>query len=102
MIAPCGATSPGCRASWPTDLDRDFDEELDAHLAMLADGERAPRHDARGSAPRRRACALGGASSLRVQHRDARGLPALEDLLQDVRFAARLIARSAGSPPPRS
>ena len=74
------------------DLDRDFDQELESHVAMLAD-----EHVRGGMTPERaRRAALirvGGATSIRQQHRDERGLPALEDLLQDLRFAFRLIAK---------
>ncbi len=72
--------------------DRDFEQELAAHVEMLTDD-----NIARGMAPAeaRRAAQLrvGTASSLRLQHRDARGLPVLEDLAQDVTFGLRLIAR---------
>ena len=36
---------------------------------------------------------MGGPQSLREQHRDVRGLPAVEAVLQDLRFAFRLIAK---------
>ena len=72
--------------------DRDFDEELQAHLDLLTDD-----NIARGMSPdqARRAAALklGSASSLAMRHRDTRGLPWLEDLIQDLAFAGRLIAR---------
>ena len=74
------------------DLDRDFADELDAHLAMLADD-----YVRRGMTPEqaRRAAIIrvGAPVSLREQHRAARGLPGLEGIAQDVRFACRLIAR---------
>ena len=35
---------------------------------------------------------IGSRSSLKEQHRDVRGLPAVETVLQDLRFAVRLIA----------
>ena len=74
------------------DLDRDFADELDAHLAMLTDD-----YVRRGMTPEqaRRAAIIrvGAPVSLREQHRAARGLPGLEGIAQDVRFACRLIAR---------
>ena len=72
--------------------DRDFAQELESHLDMLTDD-----HVARGMTPAqaRRAATLrvGLSSSLAMQHRDVRGLPWLQDLIQDVTFAARLTAR---------
>jgi putative ABC transport system permease protein len=72
--------------------DRDFEQELQSHVEMLTDD-----NIARGMTPEqaRRAAALrvGSTSSLTIRHRDARGLPWIEDLIQDVTFAGRLIAR---------
>ena len=72
--------------------DRDFDQELQSHVEMLTDD-----NIARGMTPdaARRAARLrvGSSSSLRMRHREARGLPWLEDLAQDLAFAGRLIAR---------
>ena len=72
--------------------DEDFDRELDSHVEMLVD-----ENIARGMAPdaARRAARLrvGSASSLRMRHRDARGLPWLADLIQDLAGAGRLMAR---------
>ena len=81
-------------AAWlrTEDLDRDFQEELDAHLAMLTDDNirrGLPADQARRAARLR----LGGAASLQAQHREARGLPSLESILQDLRFAFRLFAK---------
>ena len=73
-------------------LDTEFQQELESHLAMLSD-----EYIRRGMTPEqaRRAARLrvGSAESLRQQHRDARGWPALDGLLQDVRFSLRMIAR---------
>src|SRR5688572_32949005 len=72
--------------------DRDFEQELQSHVEMLTDD-----NIARGMTPEqaRRAATLrvGSTSSLTTRHRDARGLPWIEDLIQDVTFAGRLIAR---------
>ena len=72
--------------------DRDFEQELQSHVEMLTDD-----NIARGMRPdeARRAARLkvGAASSLTMQHREARGLPWVEDLIQDLAFAGRLIAR---------
>ncbi|MDP2319274.1 MAG: permease prefix domain 1-containing protein [Acidobacteriota bacterium] len=72
--------------------DDDFSEELQAHITLLAD-----EHIARGVAPAdaRRLAGLrvGNLTSLRMQHRGARGLPLVGDLWQDLRFALRLIVK---------
>jgi putative ABC transport system permease protein len=74
------------------DLDRDFAQEMQTHLEMATEdnirGGMAP-----DEARRRAALRLGGATSLQSQHRDERGFPLLEDLLQDLRFAARLMIK---------
>jgi predicted permease len=72
--------------------DNDFDDELSSHLAMseadlLAAG--ASPHEARRQARLR----LGSPDAAREAHRDARGYPQLDSLLQDVRFAARTLRR---------
>ena len=72
--------------------DADFAQELDAHVEMLTTD-----NIARGMSPaeaRRTArVKIGAPSSLAMQHRDARTLPMLDNLLQDLRFATRLIVR---------
>jgi putative ABC transport system permease protein len=74
------------------DLDRDFADELDAHLAMLTD-DNVRRGMSPEQARRAAIVRLGAPVSLREQHRAARGLPGVEGIAQDVRFAWRLIAR---------
>jgi predicted permease len=76
----------------PGRLDDDFSAELQSHLEMLTDDNLR-----RGMTPEeaRRAALirLGAPASLQAHHRDARGLPALETMLQDLRFALRLMAK---------
>jgi predicted permease len=74
------------------DLDRDFAQELQSHLEMLAE-DNMRRGMAPAEARRQAAVRLGAASSLQARHRDTRGFPAVEGLLQDGRFAARLIVK---------
>jgi putative ABC transport system permease protein len=74
------------------ELDRDFDEEMQSHVVMLTE-ENIRRGLTPAEARRAALIRLGGASSLREQHRAARGLPAVEAGLRDVRFAFRLIGR---------
>ena len=74
------------------DLDRDFALELDTHLEMLTeDNIRAGLSPA--EARRQAALTMGAASSLHVRHRDARGFRFLDDLVQDLRFAGRLMRK---------
>jgi putative ABC transport system permease protein len=74
------------------DLDRDFEQELDSHLALLT--EDYARSGMRAEEARRAArIRLGGAESLKDRHRDVRGLPWVEGVLQDLRFAFRMIAK---------
>lgn len=75
-------------------LDVDFDEELAAHLEMATDD-----NIKKGLAPEeaRRAAflRLGGRTSLGDLHRQARGIPVVETLLHDVRYAFRTLRRDA-------
>jgi predicted permease len=79
----------------PDPLDRELDEELESHVALLAD-----EHVRRGMTPEaaRRAAriAIGGRTQLREAHRDTRGLPFVETLWQDLRYAVRTLRRDAG------
>jgi hypothetical protein len=76
----------------PSAIDLDFDEELASHLAMLTD-DNIRRGMSPDDARRAARLRLGAAASLKEQHREARGLPGLDSVIQDVRFAFRLIAR---------
>ncbi|HEX3119562.1 MAG TPA: ABC transporter permease, partial [Candidatus Acidoferrum sp.] len=81
------------RAIWTkSDLDDDFNEELEAHLDLLA-----AEYEKAGMKPQeaRRAAILrvGGRETLREENRDARGLPFLEVLSQDVKYALRTLRR---------
>src|SRR6266478_5927602 len=79
----------------PRDLDRDFDQELESHLAMLAED-----YNRRGMTPdgARRAARLdlGGRTQLREAHRAARGLPWLDTFFQDIQYALRALRRNPG------
>ena len=74
------------------DLDRDFEEELQSHIAMLTE-DNLRRGLSFEEARRAALIRVGGAASLQERHREARGLPALDTLLHDLRFALRLLIR---------
>jgi len=73
-------------------LDDDFSEELQSHIDLLTD-EHVASGMTRDDARRRAVARVGNVTSLRIQHRDARSLPWVQDLWQDLRFAARLIVK---------
>ena len=83
--------------SWlrPSAAERDFDDELRAHLEMLTDDNirrgLPPEQAARAARVR-----LGGMTQLKETRRELAGLPILRDFLQDARYAARALRRQAG------
>src|SRR5689334_4072796 len=77
------------------DLDKDFDQELESHLTMLAEEyirRGMPAEDAHRAARVR----LGKTTQLREAHRSIRGLPFLEVFLQDAKFALRALRKNPG------
>ena len=76
-------------------LDGDLDAELAAHLELAAEEQRRngmPAEEARRQAMLK----LGGIEQSKEEHRDARGLPSLDSILQDLRYAARTLWRDLG------
>lgn len=67
-------------------------QEIETHLAMLADDfrQRGVSDDQARAAARR---LFGRVERVRDEHRDQRRLPSLDSLLQDLRFAARLLLK---------
>jgi putative ABC transport system permease protein len=76
-------------------LERDLSEELQTHLDYLTD-EHVRRGLTRDEARRAAYRDLGGLEQTRELVRDRRGLPFLETLGRDVRFGARLLAKTPG------
>jgi predicted permease len=73
----------------------EFDAELVSHVAMhTEDGVRAGLSP--GEARRQALIRLGGAEQTRQAYRERRTLPWIEELLQDVRFGLRMMARNGG------
>jgi predicted permease len=76
-------------------LDREFNDEVESHLAMLSE-----QHVRWGLSPEaaRRAAALelGPVTQLREAHREARGLPFLDTLFQDLRYTFRALRHEPG------
>ena len=70
--------------------DHDLSDELDAHLAMhIEDNIRTGMSP--DEARRRALIALGGLAQTRELHRDQRGIPILDEIVQDLRYALRVL-----------
>ena len=83
-------------------LDRDFDEEFAAHLEMLT-ARNEQRGLGRDEARRQAILQMGGLNATRDFHRQARGLPRLDCVLEaiggcgrDLVHAARSLAKAPG------
>ena len=77
------------------DLDRDFEQELDSHVAMLTE-ENIRRGMTHTEARRSALIRVGAGASIKDEHRAARGLPTLETFWRDVRYALRMLRRAPG------
>jgi putative ABC transport system permease protein len=73
------------------ELDSDFKEEIESHLAMLVE-DNVRRGLSIDEARRRARIRFGGATVLEEQHRAVRGLPFLDAAWLDLRFAFRSLA----------
>ncbi|MBO0722240.1 MAG: ABC transporter permease, partial [Blastocatellia bacterium] len=76
-------------------LERDLEDEIRAHLEMqIEENLRLGMNpeEARRAARRK----FGGVEQVKEAYRDRRGLPLVESTLQDLRYAARSLARNPG------
>ncbi|MGH9826786.1 MAG: ABC transporter permease, partial [Blastocatellia bacterium] len=73
-------------------LDRELDAEMAAHIDLAVE-ENLRRGMSSEEARRQALIRFGTAESARERHRDARSLPALDILLQDLRYAVRTFRR---------
>jgi predicted permease len=76
-------------------LDGDLDAEMAAHLAFAME-ENLRRGLSPEEASRQALVRFGGVAQSAEQHREARGLPALDVLLQDLRYTFRTLRRDRG------
>jgi predicted permease len=79
----------------PRRRDAELDEEMQTHLSLLAD-EHARRGLSRADAEQAARRDLGGLVQVREAYRDQRGMPFLESLAQDLRYALRMWQHSPG------
>lgn len=78
-----------------TEQDRELDAEVSAHLELAIE-ENLQRGLTADEARRQALVRFGGPQQAKETHREARSLPLLETLLQDFRFARRMLRRSPG------
>ncbi|HKW31447.1 MAG TPA: ABC transporter permease [Candidatus Acidoferrum sp.] len=76
-------------------LDRDLDAEISSHLQFAID-ENLQRGFSPAEARRQALLRFGGPQQAKEEHRDARSLPFLETLFQDLRFSLRLLRKNPG------
>jgi predicted permease len=76
-------------------LDQELNEEMASHLQMAVE-ENMRRHMSAEEARRQALVRFGGVQQALARHRESRGLPWLDVLIQDLRFTFRTLRRDSG------
>ncbi len=77
---------------YPAQLDRELDDEMAAHLEMAIE-ENARNGMSPEEARRHALIQFGGMQQAKEGHRESRGLPVLDELLQDLRYTFRTLKK---------
>ena len=80
---------------FPRRADQEFEQELETHLDLLTQ-ENIQRGMVPAEARRAALIRFGGVTQLKETNRELQGLPFLETFFQDVRYALRMLRKSAG------
>jgi hypothetical protein len=76
----------------PTELDHDLEAEMAAQLEMAVE-EKLRSGMSPAKARRQALIEFGGKQQAREQHRESRGVPVLDELLQDLRYTFRALRK---------